>query len=82
MPPTHFATLRGTGVWLKKLASQGAKDASRAHQWISPMRRLARPQAALVVMREELGLVGRHVDVDGAIALAAFAGQAEIEGFA
>src|SRR5438067_499268 len=30
-------------------------------------------------MRAELGLVGRHVDIDGAIVLAACAGQAEVE---
>src|SRR5947207_11597947 len=30
-------------------------------------------------MRAELGLVGRHVDIDGAIVLAAFAGKAEVE---
>ena len=36
---------------------------------------------AFVVMSEELGLVGGHVDGDGALALAGFAGEAEIEGF-
>src|SRR5580692_4921617 len=32
-------------------------------------------------MREEFGFVGGYVDADGAIAFAAFAGQAEVEGF-
>ena len=32
-----------------------------------------------VMMREELGFVRRHVDVDGAIALAAFAREAQVE---
>src|SRR5205085_6748274 len=39
----------------------------------------ARPDAARVVMRAELGLVGRHIDIDRAIVLAALAGEAEIE---
>ena len=41
---------------------------------------LARTQAAGVVMREELGLVGRHVDPDRALVQAPLAGKAEIEG--
>ncbi len=40
----------------------------------------ARAQPALVVVREELGLVGRHVDVDRALVLAGLAGQAQLEG--
>ena len=40
---------------------------------------VARPEPALVVVREELGLVGRHVDVHRALALAALAGQAQVE---
>ena len=36
--------------------------------------------AALVVVGEELGLVGGHVDGDGALALAGLAGEAEVEG--
>src|SRR5207237_3816449 len=39
----------------------------------------ARPDASRVVMRAELGLVGRHVDINRAIVLAALAGEAEIE---
>ena len=35
-----------------------------------------------VVMGEELSLVGGHVDGDGALGLAGFAGEAEVEGFA
>jgi hypothetical protein len=34
---------------------------------------------ALVVVREELGAVGRHVDVRGALRLAGLAGQAQVE---
>src|SRR5690625_4361139 len=37
------------------------------------------PNAALPVMVHELGLVGRHVDMHRAFALAALAGEAEIE---
>ncbi len=37
------------------------------------------PQPPLVVVRVELGLVGRHVNVDRALALATLAGQAEVE---
>src|SRR6185503_13834534 len=36
----------------------------------------------LVVMREELGLVGGHVGVRGAVARAALAGEAPLEGLA
>ena len=39
----------------------------------------ARADAAFIIMREELGLVGGDVHVDGAIALASLAGEAEIE---
>ncbi len=42
----------------------------------------AGPEPAGVVVREELGLVGGHVDVDRAVALAAFAGQAQVQGVA
>ncbi len=38
--------------------------------------------SAFVVVGEELGLVGGHVDGDGALGLAGFAGEAEVEGFA
>ncbi len=37
---------------------------------------------AFVVVGEELGLVGGHVDGDGALGFAGFAGEAEVEGFA
>ena len=37
------------------------------------------PQPALVVVREELGLVGGHVDVHRALGLASLARQAEVE---
>ena len=37
------------------------------------------PEPSLVVVGQELRLVGGHVDVDGAVALAAFAREAEIE---
>ena len=40
----------------------------------------AGPESAGEVVGEELGLVGGHVDVDGALALAGLAGEAEIEG--
>ena len=40
----------------------------------------AAPLAALPVVGEELGLVGGHVDVGRAVALAALAGQAQVEG--
>src|SRR5262249_61646415 len=39
----------------------------------------ARPQPPGIVMRAELGLVGRHVDVHRAVALAALAAEAEVE---
>ena len=39
----------------------------------------ARAHAVFVIMREKFGFVGGDVDADGAIALAAFAGEAEIE---
>src|SRR5205807_8353776 len=43
--------------------------------------RIGRPWSnpLLVVVREELGLVGGHVDLDGAIALASFARETEIQ---
>ncbi len=41
-----------------------------------------RAVGAFVVVGEELGLVGGHVDGDGALGLAGFAGEAEVEGFA
>src|SRR6267378_3929340 len=37
-------------------------------------------QAAFMVVREKLSLVGGQVDGDGAIALATFAGETEVEG--
>src|SRR5437868_13281699 len=40
---------------------------------------MARTQAALIVMREKLGLVARHVDVHGTVAFAALAGETQIE---
>ena len=40
-----------------------------------------RARCVLVVVGEELGLVGGHVDADGALALAGFAGEAEVERF-
>src|SRR5579884_250857 len=41
--------------------------------------RLSRTQPAFVVVREELRLVGRHVDADRTLVLAALAGEAEVE---
>ena len=40
-----------------------------------------RSRVSRVVVAQELGLVGGHIDVDRALALAAFAGQAEIKRF-
>ena len=40
-----------------------------------------RAVAAFVVVGEELGLVGGHVDGDGALGFTGFAGEAEVEGF-
>src|SRR5437667_168369 len=40
---------------------------------------MQRADAAFVVMREEFGFVRRYIDADRAIALAAFAAQAEIK---
>ena len=40
---------------------------------------IQRAHAAFVIVREKFGFVGGDVDADGAIAFAAFAGQAEIE---
>ncbi len=40
-----------------------------------------RARVVFVVVGEELGLVGGHVDRDGALGLAGFAGEAEVEGF-
>ena len=42
---------------------------------------LARSESSLVVMRQEFGFVGGHVDVYRAVAFAAFAGETEIERF-
>ena len=39
-------------------------------------------EAVAVVVGEKFGLIGGDVDVDGALALAGFAGEAEVEGFA
>ena len=49
-----------------------------------PTHRVVRrgPQPVLVVVGQELGLVGGHVHVDRAVALAALAGQAQVEGVA
>src|SRR5215208_4444639 len=41
---------------------------------------VARPELALVEPGEELGLVGGHVYLNRAIALAALTGEAEVEG--
>ena len=41
----------------------------------------ARAQPASVEVREEFGLVGRHVDLHRALPLAGLAGEAEVEGF-
>jgi hypothetical protein len=39
-------------------------------------------EAVAVVVGQKFGLIGGDVDVDGALALAGFAGEAEVEGFA
>ncbi len=41
-----------------------------------------RARGVFVVVGEEFGLVGGHVDGDGALGFAGFAGEAEVEGFA
>ena len=40
---------------------------------------IAGPQTVFVIVRQELGLIRRHVDVDGAIAFASLAGQAQVK---
>jgi len=40
-----------------------------------------RPDTSFVVMREEFSFIGGEVDADRTIAFAAFAGEAEVEGF-
>ena len=42
---------------------------------------LAGASAVFIVVRQEFGLVRRHIDIDRTISLAAFAGQAEVERF-
>ena len=54
-----------------------AQDGQPAHRVVRP-----RPDASPVVVGEELGLVGGHVDADRAVGLAALAGQAEVQSIA
>ena len=83
MPPSHLPRSRSTGVWLKKFAKPGS-DRSQPRPPVDPAHGIGvpGPQPAFVIVREKLGLVRRHVDIDRTIALAAFAGQAQIERFA
>src|SRR6185369_7001463 len=55
--------------------------AGQAHPSVSEAEGVgrARPEPALVVVGEELGLVGRHVDLHRAFPLARLAGEAEVE---
>ena len=80
MPPTHLATSLRTGVWLKKLARPGSQR-RQPRPPVDPAHGVgvARPQPTFVVVRQKLGLVGGHVHVDRAVALAALAGQAQVE---
>src|SRR5690348_16088014 len=59
--------------------SRCARRESRPPRDQSEREGVAGPEAALVVVRQELGLVRRHIDVYGAVALAAFARETEIE---
>ena len=63
------------------LASRGGVIRAQRGQLAERVVR-ARAQLAAVLLRERLGLVGRHVDAGRAVAGAALAGQAEVEGVA
>ncbi len=80
MPAIRFSTFEKPGKPVIALTRFGARMAQRrpfadaAHGV-----RLQRPRATLVVVRQELGLVARHVGVRRAVAAAALAGEAQVE---
>ena len=57
----------------------GARPSEPTNRSARTRRRASGREPPLVVVREELGLVGGHVDVDRAFALAALAREAEVE---
>ena len=69
------------GALLMALTRCGAKEAMRA-KTVDAAEGVVGEGAGVVfvVVGEELGLVGGHVDGDGALGLAGFAGEAEVEG--
>ncbi len=64
---------RAAGALREGLTSRGPATRAAPTSRSAPSRRRARPQPPRVVVRQELGLVGRHVDVDRTVALAALA---------
>ena len=58
---------------------EARRQARQPRPTVDEAHRCRRPAGAatLIVVRAKLGLVGRHVDVDGAIAFAALAGEAK-----
>ncbi len=83
MDASFFARDEKGGACVKKFATLGAIDASFCppeHKTEEPHVQRTRP--ALVIVMQELGLIRRHVNVDGAFVFAAFTCQAKVERFA
>ena len=80
MPAIRFRTLEKPGKPVIALTRFGARMASGAHSPMRPMECACSGRGAmLVVVRQELGLVARHVGVRGAVAAAALAGEAHVQ---
>ena len=69
---------------LGQSVDQGRRETGALRQQRKPAHRVVRHRAEPpgVVVGEELGLVGGHVDADGAVALAPLARQAQVESIA
>ena len=80
MPPARITSRSIPGVCRTAFTALGANGRDRRPQR-QPAHRVVgqRAQPGLEVVEQELRLVGRHVDVDRAVGLAALAGQAEVQ---
>ena len=88
----HLAFLGDAGDVFDERAGEGAgeervgerrRERAEAGEAVSEAEDvvLERMQAAFVALREELGFVGGHIDLDGALGFAGLATEAEVEGF-
>ena len=80
MPAARLAALRRAAFACKVRGPW--KVGGAACQPVDPAHRVGvpRPWAPSIMVRSELCLVTRHVDIDRAVAFTAFAGEAEIQG--